>query len=411
MSEADFVVNPDDHCMFFDANEPQPPSSEKYGHSRPVQYGALTVACGDTQPDGFLLMAQGYSKMPNGWCMTWVKSTDPAMDMVKPQESWQQLGNSSWRPVAPPGYRACSDAIGGMAAPPRTSIACIKDSDVDGFRYVHLATPTAEPILGTSFWANRAPKYATGANGVRVAPSMGLAHVYSGEQPEGAPTQYVLNLPVNRRQGPNPSKPEMKNYDEPIALTEYAEDNRITVPFMSVYDQSHTVQWQMANSPTYTLRRRCAYRLITYLNNETSIEQSKGKDVTEGISKSQTDTFRVSVGYSISAEAGVSFLGTGGKVSSTTSIELGYEHQWNVTTMVSETHREELKVAPKHAGALYGIAHELAVHREDGTVAGTGEKLGFDARRAYLVLQYPPAVQGEPPAAVTDNGETSTPTS
>lgn len=344
----------------------------------------------------------------------WVKQTNPDSGLIKLSTGFEKLGDVglgwvAWRPIAPDGYRALSDLTLPNEVDPHDperrdafTVACLKESLVNGHQYIHPANVIKHEgnVAFYNLWRNVPPPQAITSNGTRLAPGGGCGIVYGTSEPYKAPVQYVLNLPLLRQASTNSTLPEMKSFDKPVGQTAWAEDYRVTVPCFAVNDKGRDLKWQVENSPTYTIRRKRAYALRKYLNNKSEKDQQTKASITAGVSESQTTSFRVTTGLSVSAEAGVSVLGTGGKVSATASIELGFEAAYNVTSMKSVTHEETLTVAPNHAGALYAQAYQLEVVRKDGTHAGDGTGLDFNAYGSYTVLQYPPAVAGGP-AAVT----------
>ncbi|MEU5418428.1 hypothetical protein AB0G46_04075, partial [Streptomyces sp. NPDC020667] len=130
-----------------------------------------------------------------------------------------------------------------------------------------------------------------------------------------------------------PSRPTMTGYGKPAEKTPEVEDFRVTVPCLAVQDRHKDLAWQVVNSPTYTVRRMASYSLIKHMHNQTSQPQTSTREMTYGISKTATDSYRVSTGVTIGFEVGVGFFGIGGTISGSVTTEVGYERSTSVTEM------------------------------------------------------------------------------
>jgi hypothetical protein len=375
--------------------------------SKDVVFGELTLK----------FTTDSYEKWPDGWwspCGSdgshgfWtvlVKSTNPHQKMVTGVQGWQDLGNHSWRPITKQGYRAMSDVIFGSAKHPedypylKSRFGCVKEEAVDGFSYIHKAE-AKEYHPFPNLWTIVAPDYMYGeVNGIRLSPQETGGICYSpGNKPVEGETMYVLNLPVAYEKGPDPEQPKQEDYRKPDPeRTTPSIDRKVRIPCLCVKEPDRKPAWQFEHSPTYTLRRKVSYQLVKHLDNSGSdIEGSVGDSVTSGVSVSDSNTWHAKVGVTVGFKTGVSFLGTGGEVNGSISVEVGYASTHNVTVMESKTDSETLKVGPKHAGSLWVAAHVLEVLRENGDpVGGNAGGLDFKARKSYVIKQYPPPQMGE----------------
>ena len=139
------------------------------------------------------------------------------------------------------------------------------------------------------------------------------------------------------------------------------------------------------------------YSKIGYLDNQFGTQnESKKYSVTYGVTKTQSETFSASVGVTVGFEAGVDIFGAEAKVSTSLSVNLGYQFFTAVTEMQSTTIENDLNVGPKQAGAMLAQTHTIDVLREDHTSASTTGPLIFDALTDTYYLSYPPPEQGRP---------------
>lgn len=371
--------------------------------SRDLTFGELTLRFttdGRSCPDGWYRLAPASSL--EGWFIL-VRSTDPAKEMVKPVTQWEYLGshglmNSSraYRAVPPAGYKALSDVsvlVGSKPDDPK--FGCIKEAKVGSFSYVHKSDVSG---IG-QIWTTVAPEYWYGDNGLRLAPSSygGMVFSHDSKRPVDLPAMHVLNLPITTVPGPAPKEPQMDSYDKPVDATGWAKSRAIRVPFVGIKDERGGRDWQIANSPTYTLERYARYFLQKYSNNKLGGSPARtGYSVTSGISKSQTDTWHVKFGVSYGGKGGLDMGLIKGETSWNVSIEAGYSSARNVTEMESRTDFGDLVVPPKHSGAVYTIEHQLKIIREDGTpVAGEGGGMGFTPYTSHHFVQYPKPSRSE----------------
>ncbi|MFJ1804477.1 hypothetical protein [Streptomyces sp. NPDC088180] len=356
--------------------------------------GGVTLDRANRADDFFVLSIAGVFT-------TAVRSTDAADDMVRKAVDWKQIGTTQggylhvWRPVPPDGYKIFSDFFLPRQYDPWNTelvdrVGCVKESH-DGFTYAHQAE--AGELVTPCGWTIVAPDYWYGTNGIRIAPAGTGAWCYSESKPSGEPPMHVLNLPITIAQGSVPEKPLMDSFSKPVEATDWVKERAIIVPFPAVQDSEKSIDWQVENSPTYTLQREARYRLEKFLDNEhSSTEQSVGYSVTQGITQTQTDTWNAKVGISVGAKGGFDIKAVKAEVSTTVSVEMGYSSATGVSEMESRTDTGTLKVPGWHAGAMYSAGHRFKAIREDGTpVGGEGGDLSFTPNQDYYYAQYPEA--------------------
>ncbi|WP_173497211.1 Vps62-related protein [Shewanella sp. ISTPL2] len=289
---------------------------------------------------------------------------------------WKDSGSgahkdgSCWRPKAPDGYVALGDVFmeGHENPPSLEDIVCVRSD---------LAYPAD---IGTEIWADHgtgsssdfdsfevvAPEGYTDSDKALIAANTFVAN-NSYNKPVGAAALHCLNLKLPFDVSPEPAVPKLTSFDAPPSSTQASLDRVVYLPFTAIKDESKNIAWKLLNSPFYRLERYVSYRTEIFDHNQTSNEQTIKETITTGISHSKSETFSTTTGVSVSAETGVSFLGTGGKVSATVSVELG----WTDTTGISEFSERSLEksinVPPYKAQALWAMSYKLMVKRGDGS--------------------------------------------
>ncbi|MCX4628274.1 hypothetical protein [Streptomyces sp. NBC_01443] len=96
----------------------------------------------------------------------------------------------------------------------------------------------------------------------------------------------------------------MDSFDQPVGQTVPSVDRTVLVPFAAIQDGTG-LEWQLANSPYYTVNRKRSYSLALYGNNQGDTSQSRSKALTYGVSNTESQTFSSSVGVTVGFEAGV----------------------------------------------------------------------------------------------------------
>lgn len=95
--------------------------------------------------------------------------------------------------------------------------------------------------------------------------------------------------------------------------------------------------------------------------NFSSAQQSLHYSTTTGIDTETSDTYSGKAGVSVTVESGVKFLGTGGKISATVSVEFGYSHQTSIAELTEHTVTVDLTAAPCTYLCVWGLESNLAV--------------------------------------------------
>lgn len=303
--------------------------------------------------------------------------------------SGARLNGSCWRPVPPPGYVALGDVFSSTWGPPAlTDIVCVRaDLTAKGQHGVEIYNDTNSG--GDAFivvYEAIVPGNSTYSE-EKALFSANTLIANTGHFPP-ADIFYCLQLPLPVEKLPAASLPPLTKVTTPDALVGETVDRVVHVPFTAVTDKSYSDGWKVANSPFYKIKRKVAYHLEVFEYNETDTAQVKSKSVTTGVKTTQSSTFSVNTGISVTAEGGVSVLGTGGKMSATVSVALGYDRTTTFEVFKEVTITCPLTTLPHTAGAAWAINHCLVVEREDKTELL--HKLSFDTA-SFILQQYNPS--------------------
>ncbi len=266
---------------------------------------------------------------------------------------------------------------------------CVKEGPfVDGHTYVQGNAPVQE-TAAPGWWVITAPPYTGDVDGVLVVTTGQGVHSPDGE-PTDAPVQNLLCLPPVVADGPDPVKPVMDSFDEPVQSTDPSIDRQVLVPCMAIED-GMDLDWQLANSPFYTVLRQRCYTLARFIDNQDgNVQQSASQTVTYGVSDTQSQTFSSSVGVTVGFTAGVGIFGNEATISASLAYNLGYSTSDSVTEMSQTTYTEPIVAAAGCCEAMYIETHTINVLRQDGTPASDTGPLTFRAMTALTYLSYPP---------------------
>jgi hypothetical protein len=361
-------------------------------------------------PSGFYALGgigvNGYDDPSGKFAALCVRATDAGSQrppLAKPtgyDRVWKDSGSgadrdgSCWRPKAPQGYVALGDVFmnGHDTAPSPNDAMCVRQD------LTHVA------VAGEFIWDDTDTgsdkdfgAWAVAPPAAFADPTLGLvaAGTYVGvdshHKPSSDAVLNVLMLPLPNEVGENPQEPSLDGFQAPPARTPSVVDRIVTVPFTAVYDDSRDTRWKVDNSPFYTVQRSAWYSLAIFEHNKTSVTQEKSVSITVGVSNTESNTYSVKTGISVTEEAGVSFIEEA-KVSMTVSVELGFEHSTSVTQLQSKTVVRQLDIPAQTAAALWVASYSLQAVRSDGVQIY--QPLEFDVE-SFVSDQYPPVGGGQ----------------
>lgn len=287
----------------------------------------------------------------------------------KDSGSGARMDGSCWRPKPPDGYRALGDVfVKGYNKPETAEIMCVREN------LVHIAR------IGGTIWEDHGSGARTDFGAYEViapdqymdaAKGLFAPHTFAGSArhspPHGAPVVYCLNLPVPFEEGPQPETPKLDSTNPPPSATGATLDRVVYVPFTAIQDSEQSLHWKVVNSPFYAIERIVNYKVEMWDYNQTKVEQCIQESITTGIVKSVSETFSVKTGISVTAEGGVGFLGTGGKVSATISVELGWQRTTGLSEFEERTLVKSIVVPPNKAVAMWATSYTLRARRGDSS--------------------------------------------
>lgn len=191
--------------------------------------------------------------------------------------------------------------------------------------------------------------------------------VASHDKPSSAVQANLLLLPVPSTEQETPFVPKLTSPQQPGQFTSSDLTAQVIVPFTAVTDKGMSVQQQIAENPFYTIYREELYELAAYQVNDNPEKTLLTVQEATGVSTSESSTFSISTGISVTTEGGVSFFGIGGKITATVSVELGYQTSTGVTEFTNVTITNQYTIPPNSAIAVWTKYDQLTVLRMDGT--------------------------------------------
>lgn len=302
-----------------------------------------------------------------------------------------------YRPIAPSGYTSMGDVFTSNGTP-TFQVWCVRNDLVEQINDTFQPWTTAGVSGGADLTLNQAnlPAQSNGSdNPVGGGPVLIPTPTFLGN----TGNCYVLNvaLALTPASGPG-SAPQLTGYSAPVASQDVV-DGVVTLPYPMVLGdsgpQGQNKNWQAKNSPFYTLTRYSAWDPVMFLNNTTGLLQLTSRTVESGISDTQTKTFSHTAGIEISAESGVEFLGTGGKVGVKVSYVFGYQTSDSLSSFTNVANTCNLSVPPKSAGAGWVVMRHYMLARTDGSLVSDSGTLTIEG--TYTISEYPSA------AGVTGN--------
>ncbi|MFC5724559.1 Vps62-related protein [Streptomyces gamaensis] len=336
-------------------------------------------------------------------------------DLLRPPVDYERVWTSAyqgaytiWRPRPPEGCVALGDFFQlGSGKPELTAVTCVKKTH-RGHDYVRRAVTGRESLRGMNdawfgimcAWGVEVPLYPSGDTNEHLYVPAGLFTVARGmDRPVETDVSWILDLPAAVEKGPDPELPRLTSHDEPPPTTTMVTDRRVTVPYSMVKDDGVDELWKISNLPFYKIQRNRHYELILWRNNRDGSEpQPDSEAVTTGVSRTQGESFSrttgITVGVTVGVEASAKLFGSGTtttvQTSVSTTLEVGYERRYDITTMEERTVTRTLVTPPRSSGALWMERHELLPIRANGDLLSPTAKLPF--RTVYYHTgQYPPA--------------------
>jgi hypothetical protein len=320
--------------------------------------------------------------------------------------SGADMDGTCWAPVAPEGYTALGAYFqSGHGNPPPsndpTVMVCVRNDLV------------AQVALGEQVWADHGSHHhgdlsvwwlTAGPVDPNDAMMYATADTFVANPSYKAPAGpfYALYLPIRSTcLTVEPEVPPMESRTVKPPEPAPQVDHEIEVPFTAITDPAKSTNWQIANSPFYVLKRLTNYRCLMFYDNESGRDVSGQWNVSTGVTSEQTSEFAEKVGVTVSAETGVSFLGSGGKISASVTTEFGWSRGSAHSEMVSESSTLSYAVPPQHACTLWKLDYVFRLGRADQTEV-SGELSFLPAGLSAAVEQFPLPTESGPRAVLRE---------
>lgn len=329
----------------------------------------------------------------NGQQAAMVVQAKSGSDAIAITDEFEQVLNYSdrifWRPIPPEGYKALGMMATFQVAP--NPVACIRED------LTMTAAATETPIYTFfaydthwSWWGVEQPDAGPHASAY-LAPGTFLYE--PGETPPTVnPMMNVLKveLPLLAEAPAQEFVPKLTGYASPPAETVPRFARAMLVPCTAVRDAAYDddMPWRIANSPFYRLERQVYYKLLYHNYNQTSEVQTNSVTIRSGVTTSESQSFHQNTGVSIAMETGVDIKFFSSKVTTTISLEMGYESQTSVSELEEKEVSTSINTAPGKAAALWQEFNRYVLYRHDGSQLQpvTAWEFGIDS---YVTDDYP----------------------
>jgi hypothetical protein len=176
------------------------------------------------------------------------------------------------------------------------------------------------------------------------------------------------------------NQPSLQSTSEPPPRTEPKLTHKVWLPFNAVRDDQYGIPWRLENSPFYTLDREEFFTCLWHYYNNSSGQDTRTWEEKVGISTTETQTMRTQIGISITTEASAGIEGIGSaSVSTTLSLQLGFESSSSLTQMREQTITQEVTIPPHKAVAVWAKTNKFTLRRSNGTIVGNSWEVKTDS--------------------------------
>ncbi|MBN1655694.1 MAG: Vps62-related protein [Deltaproteobacteria bacterium] len=360
---------------------------------------------------------QGYGDPTHDHWMIVVKEKDGAEALSSPvgyQMEYDDSGSgatadgSFWTPICPAGFVALGAvAQSGYGTPNLNDVTCVRenltvagqagsmiwiDEDTGADDWVgmwRINIKQREDLSDTRLYLDAGTFVARGRSGGNCSnrecwsPPAGYSHM----------RVLAVDAPMLFDAG-NSISPHLTSYTEPSGPTEPFESRAMLVPFSAVLNGSQLqgkVHSFVTESPLLRFEKIVRFHRLNWIQCGGSTECALTYDVEKGFEATKSETFSVSVGISVTAEAGISFKGVGGSVSVTVNTEFGYETTESRSAFTAETWSAEKPCPPEHACAIWTDNTTFLVKKHlssGGFAILSGGELTFDGGLSFWTDEY-----------------------
>jgi len=199
-----------------------------------------------------------------------------------------------------------------------------------------------------------------------------------------------VNLPMLAETPYQDYAPTLNGYDPPPEETVPILAREMLVPCTILNDPlyDNNQMWRITNSPFYRLERHVFYKLIYHNHNQTSVMQHNSYTQTIGVTTTESDEFWTETSISITAEAGISIFGIGGKISTTVSRSFGYSTMTSVAELQQDEYESGVDVLPGKAVAIWQRYNRFVLKRHNGTALEPVKAWEFGIN-SFITDEYP----------------------
>lgn len=374
-------------------------------------------------PDGWYALGslgiQGYGS-PNHtqWAIV-VKEDGEVGALASPTGYYREYDDSRsgaaadgsfWTAICPEGFVSLGAvAQAGYAMPSLKDVACVRsdltvpgvagafvwnDDDTGASDYIgmwRIEIPQREDKSDTRLYLEAGTFVGTGSEGGICREEV------CWSKPTAYPHMNVLAVeaPMLFDSG-RVAAPKLTSYEEPAAATEPFQAKAMLVPFTAVLNGEQIggvqrVHEFVTTSPLLRFEKSVQFHRLGWLfcGGTTTCELDYSVD--KGIEETTSETFSHKVGISITAESGVQFLGTGGKMSVTVNYEFGYETSESRAVFVSESWQASKPCPDESACAIWTDHTTFLVkkHLPSGSFAVlSGGQMSFDGGLSIWTDEY-----------------------
>ncbi|EDY53114.1 conserved hypothetical protein [Streptomyces clavuligerus] len=315
------------------------------------------------------------------------------------------MAGTCYRPVPPAGYVALGDAftdgvdgthrVPDPATWPFSHFMCVRED------YAHAGS------YGAWIWNDDHSKGDYAFTGWQVSAALPEGATFSDEgrrmllavntfltdprtshpsTPPTSPTPYVLSLPVQGTStGNTPAVPQLTSQTQPAEYTTATVDYSVVVPFTGITDTELSLTQKTDGSAFYTVERQNRYHLVDFGTNTSNTDNpGNTRQVSVGISDSQSSTFTQTYGLEVGYERGIGLKPELSTIHFNLSTQLGYATTTQVSVMVTETLTQGMPLPAQSSAALWAGSHRICPRRADGTYIDPDQGQPFDLNQTLV---------------------------
>jgi len=304
---------------------------------------------------------------------------------------------SMWKPVCPGGYVALGVVTNsGYGKPALDAVRCVKaryttPGTIGDWLYDDRNTG-ADRYL--SLWEIDYPSFTSSPDGraaLHAGTSLGCPGWAKTSCDPAIANLLLLPVPVVENSDASDLEPRLTGYQElDVSMARYF--SAVRLPFTLIRNQSPVnapdrVDWNVHNSPFYTLQREEAYTPIDIIDHrQGTVEAVYTYSISTGISDTDTHSFSQEIGLEVTAGGEAKFLGSGGSWEVKLTTKLGWEQSTSSTYAESVTRQYEFRIPPGKYAEIIQVTTQFRAVSWGGFTFGEPLK---GRSNVIKYLQYP----------------------